>query len=469
MGAEKETIRQVRRTITKYNMIGRGDLTVVTVSGGPDSVCLLDILYELKDELAIELVIAHFNHGFRPDEDEAETRFVESLARSYNLSFEEKTANLDIKNENSSFEEVARHARYEFFEEVKERLRAQKVAVGHNLNDQAETVLMRLLRGSGPSGLGGIPPCRDKGIIRPLVEISRDEIESYLDRRGLSYVTDSSNLKTRYLRNKIRLELLPRLKRYQPRIIELLGQTAEIMRNDEAWLEEKAADWVKVKAEKKAETEIHIPLSSFFKLPCAFKNRVVRYAIKIIKGDLRGVSLRHIEAVNRVASGKKPQAQVNLSNGLTVKKIYDKMVFNITEKKEPENFKYFLNGPGTFQLKVLGCAVLLKEIQEQALPEKLRFPWTAFLNADHITYPLILRNFRPGDRFVPLGMTGHKKLKDFFIDLKISSEVRKQIPILTCEKTIIWVCGIRIDDRFKVTPGVKKILKVSFNKQPAIF
>jgi len=466
--AEKETIKQVRNTITKYNMIRRGDLIVVAVSGGPDSVCLLNVLHELKDKLGIELVVAHFNHGLRPGEDEAETRFVESLALSYNLPFEEKRVNLSIKAGNSSFEEMARHARYVFLEEVKERLAAQKIAVGHNLNDQAETVLMRLLRGSGPSGLAGIPPCRDKGIIRPLIEISRDKIESYLDGRGLTYVTDSSNLETRYLRNKIRLDLLPRLEKYQPRIVELLGQTAEIMRNDEAWFEIKAADWVKTKAKIKIDSEIHFPLSSFIKLPYALKNRVVRYAIKMTGGNLRGVSLRHIEAINQVAIGKKPQAQINLPNGLTVKRVYNKMVFITAENKEPEGFNYSLDGPGTFYLKALGCTISLKEVEDRALPEKFKSPWTAFLNADQIQYPLNVRNFRPGDRFVPLGMIGHKKLKDFFIDLKISSKARNHIPILIYEKTIIWVCGLRIDDRFKVTTDTKKILKVTFNKRPTI-
>ena len=468
MKAEKETIKQVRHTITKYNMIRRSDLIVVAVSGGPDSVCLLNILQELKDELGIELVVAHFNHGLRPGEDEAETRFVESLALSYNLPFEEKRVNLSIKAGNSSFEEMARHARYIFLEEVKERLAAQKIAVGHNLNDQAETLLMRLFRGSGPSGLAGIPPCRDKGIIRPLIEISSDKLESYLDGRNLTYMTDSSNLETRYLRNKIRLDLLPRLKKYQPRIVELLGQTAEIMRNDEAWLEIKAADWVKAKAKIKIDGEIHFPLSSFLKLPYALKNRVARYIIKMAVGNLRGVSLRHIEAINQVAIGKKPQAQINLPNGLTDKRVYDKMVFIRAENKEPEGFNYSLDGLGTFYLKALKCTISLVEVEDRTLPEKFKSPWTTFLNANNIQYPLNVRNFRPGDRFVPFGMRGHKKLKDFFIDLKISSKDRKHIPILTYEKTIIWVCGLRIDDRFKVTTDTKKILRVTFNKRPTV-
>ncbi len=464
---EIETLKKVRRTITKYNMINKSDLVIVAVSGGADSVCLLDILHELKDDLGIELVVAHFDHGLRPSEDEAEGRFVESLALSYNFLFESKKAHPSIETGNSSFEEIARHARYVFLEEVKDRLDAQKIAVAHNLNDQAETVLMRLFRGSGPSGLAGIPPCRDNEIIRPLIEIGRKEIEAYLDQRNLMFMTDSSNLETRYLRNKIRLELLPQLEKYQPRIVEILGKTAEIMRNDEAWVETKAADWLKAKAEKRTESEILIPLSSFIKLPYSLKNRILRHAIKMTGGDLRRVRLRHIEAINQMSVGKKPQAQINLPNRLIVNRVYNKMVFSAAGKREPKGFRYSLDGLGSFNLEALACTISLEEIEEPALP-KYKSSWTAFLNADHIIYPLVVRNFLPGDRFIPLGMTGHKKLKDFFIDLKISSEARKRIPILAHEKTIIWICGLRIDDRFKVTPDTKKILKFTFDKRPII-
>ena len=262
MGSINETIKKVRHTIIKYKMIRDGDRVIVAVSGGPDSVCLLDILQELEDELMIELVVAHFDHGLRPGEDGVENRFVESLAVALNLPFEIKKADPDMGQGGASLEERARHARYQFLEEVKEKFSAQKIAIGHNLNDQAETVLMRLLRGSGPSGLAGIPPCREEKIIRPLIEITRGEIESYLELKGLTHMTDSSNLQACYLRNKIRLELLPRLREYQPRIVELLGRTADIMRNDEAWLAARAEEWVEGSTETRGDGEIRIPLSS---------------------------------------------------------------------------------------------------------------------------------------------------------------------------------------------------------------
>lgn len=463
MGSINSTIKKVRHTIIKYNMIRGGDRVVVAVSGGPDSVCLLDILQELEDELRIELVVAHFDHGLRPDEDEAENRFVESLAVALTLPFETKKADPGMGQESPSVEERARHARYQFLEEVKAKFSAQKIATGHNLNDQAETVLMRLLRGSGPSGLAGIPPCREEKMIRPLIEITRGEIESYLERKGLTHITDSSNFQACYLRNKIRLELLPRLQEYQPRIVELLGRTADIMRNDEAWLAAGAEEWVERSTETKGDGEIRIPLSSFIILPEALKNRVIRYALKMTGGSLRRVSLRHIENINQMAMGKKPQALINLPNGIIAKKVYGRLIFTGAKDTRSEGFFYFLDGPGKFDLKALGRTILLTEMKKAALSDMGASRWCAFLNADHLTYPLVIRNVRPGDKFIPFGMSGHKKLKDFFMDLKVPSEARAQTPILFCRDIPVWVCGFRIDDRFKISPDTKKILKVTFD------
>ncbi|UCF85249.1 MAG: tRNA lysidine(34) synthetase TilS, partial [Desulfobacteraceae bacterium] len=428
-----------------------------------DSVCLLDILVAFRAELGIELVVAHFDHGLRPDEDEAETKFVKALAASLKLPFETKKADPGMGRGTASLEERARLARYQFLEELKERFSAERIAVGHNINDQAETVLMRLLRGSGPSGLAGIPPCRDEKIIRPLIEISRDEIESYLAQRELTYVTDSSNLQTRYLRNRIRLELIPLLKEYQPKIVELLGQTAEVMRDDEAWLAATAEEWVEGAIEASVEGEIRIPLSSFKVLPEALKNGIIRHALRITGGGLRRVNSRHIKGINQIVMGKRSQAFINLPNSITFRKVYDSLIFTAVKETGAGSFCYLLDGPGTFDLPALGRTVSLEEMENIALSDIGASPWTVFLNADRLIYPLMIRNFRPGDKFVPFGMSGHKKLKKFFIDSKVPSEVRRQTPILTYRDTPIWVCGLRIDDRFKVEPDTKKVLRVAIN------
>jgi tRNA(Ile)-lysidine synthase len=459
----KKTIEQVRHTISKYNMIASGDLVVIAVSGGPDSVCLLDILFKLKEELGIGIVVAHFNHGLRPDQDEYETRFVERMAMSFNVPFESEMADPAMFTEKGSLEERARNARYQFLRQVKRKVSAQKIAVGHNLNDQAETVLMRLLRGSGPSGLAGIPPNRDDEIVRPLIEIARSEIESYLSQVGLNYVTDASNLRTSYLRNRVRLELLPELRKYQPRIVELLGQTAEIMRSEDKLLVSKARTWVKEQSETDG-SKISIPITAFTRLPDALKNHVIRVALRMTGGNLRRVNLRHIAAVKHIAMGERPQSKVDLPNDMIARRVYDRLAFSKMENAQITDFFHFIEGPGTHELGNSRYTVSIKELENGELPDMKGSPWTVFLDADVINYPLVIRNFRKGDRFIPYGMRGHKKLKDFFIDLKIPYEERARIPIMSYKDKIIWVCGLRLDDRFKVKPDTRRVLKVTFDE-----
>jgi len=463
----KKTINKANQTINRYHMLRQGDRVVVAVSGGPDSVCLLDILNSLKDDLGIELIVAHLDHGLRPGEDEPETRFVEALAGSLDLPFKAGKAGPGIKQGRGSLEERARHARYEFLEKVKSSFSAQKIAVGHNLNDQAETILMRLLRGSGPSGLAGIPPIRDEKIIRPLIELTCSEIAVYLEQRGLAYMTDSSNLETRYLRNKIRLELLPELKKYQPRIVELLGQTGEIMRRDNEWLEAEAGTWVEKHAEITNNGQIQVHLPSFRELPEGLQNRIIRDILRITGKGLRRVSSRHIEAIHHAAMEGKAQSVFNLPNNIVVKKVYERLVFSVMKQTGPMEFRYLLDRPGTFHLDAPGYDISLRQIKKNALHDMKASPWTVFMNADLLDFPLLIRNSRPGDRFVPLGMNGHKKIKDLFIDLKVPSEERKRIPVLINKKTLIWVCGFRIDDRYKITPQTRNILIVSLKKSQA--
>ena len=463
MDTVKDTLRKVEHTISRYRMIERGDRVIVAVSGGADSVCLLDILCSLKEILGVELVVAHFVHGLRPDEDEYETDFVKSLAASFDCDFITKRADPDLRPETASLEERARDVRYRFLKEVKEQFSAQKIAMGHNLNDQAETILMRLLRGSGASGLSGIPPVRDSHVIRPLIEVSRSEIESYLSSRHLKHITDSSNFETRHLRNEIRLKLMPQLEKYQPKIVELLGRTAQITREENRWLEEKAERWIKKWAETGSDNEIVLPLSRFKGLPEPLKNHVLRQALKITEGTLRRISLLHIEAIKHVAAGAKPQAQVTLPNMLLVRRVYEKLIFSKGRAKSAGSFCYVIERPGAFDLEALGCTLLFEQLEKEVPLDLKTSPWTACLDADRITFPLMLRNFRPGDRFVPFGMTGRKKLKDFFVDMKVPSDVRARIPILTRGDELIWVCGLRIDDRFKVTSKTKRVLKVTFD------
>ena len=463
----EDIVQKIQKTISRYDMLASGDRVLVAVSGGPDSVVLLDVLDKLKETFSLEMVVAHFDHSLRPEDDERETRFVASLAASKNLPFMTQKALSPPATSGKSLEEEARNWRYEFLDHARDAHGAQKIALGHTLDDQAETVIMRLLRGSGPAGLSGIPPVRNHHIIRPLIEITRQEILDYIDRLDLQYITDPSNFEKHHLRNRIRLDLLPQLKTYQPRIVQILGQTAGIMRDETGWMETEAERWISEFVEVIGTEKYLVPLKALGVLAVAFQNQVIRQIIKGVQGGLRRISLRHIDAIKSLLEGR-PQAHLNLPNGVMVKKSYETLLFakksDEFEHQENNGFHHILNVPGVFNLDAISCTVTIEEIKTEEISSKdSSSPWVACFDADRIEYPLIVRSFLPGDRFVPLGMTGHKKVKDFFVDRKIPSHVRRRLPLLCQGKNPIWVCGLRIDNRFKVRSETEKVVRVSLS------
>jgi len=361
----------------------------------------------------------------------------------------------------ASWEEKARDARYAFLQAVREKHRAQKIAVGHTLDDQAETVLMRLLRGSGPTGLAGIPPCRDRTVIRPLLETRRIEIEAYAEARALRYVTDSTNIQTAYLRNRIRLELIPALQTYQPRLIEHLGRLASVLRNDSEYLEASAQAWIERETQGNPDDKLSISIPAFLRCPEPIRRRVTRRLLIQVKKTHRRVGQSHIASVVALARGDRPQGTLSLPQGIRVSRVYDRLILTKRAQEKPRQFQVSLEGPGEFYLEEAGRRVTIEEIRGDFQLNFSDLTWVGYLDADKAPFPLILRSPKPGDRFMPLGMAGHRKLKDFFIDLKVPSEERARTPILVWGITIICICGHRIDERFKVTPRTERILKIT--------
>jgi tRNA(Ile)-lysidine synthase len=453
-----DILQKVRRTISLHHMLEPGDKVVVAVSGGADSVCLLDILERLSPELRLQLIVAHLDHGLRPQEDEIETRFVEQLAAQKGAAFETEKAMLLKNLPGVSLEETAREVRYAFLERVKNKHQAQKIALGHQLNDQAETVLMRLLRGSGAKGLSGIPPRRG-ALIRPLLELETEEIRAYLRERGREFMTDSSNLAPHYLRNKIRLDLLPRLLEYQPRLVKRLGHLSALFQAENSYLEEQAENWIQGHAALTGDQPVTLILAPFLTAPAILQKYIVRLLITRVKKDLRRIHLGHIEAIIRLAQGRTQGTRLHLPNGLLVKRSYEKLLFLNRPEPEPALFSFWIPGPGRFEFKQIDRVFTLSE-HDTADQKPDESAQTAWLDADKITYPLLIRNFRPGDRFMPLGMSSEKKLKDFFIDQKIPRELRHTIPIILCGRDIIWIGACRIDDRYKVTEQTRRVLRI---------
>jgi tRNA(Ile)-lysidine synthase len=463
MGKMGDIIGKTRSTIARYGMAMPGDRVIVAVSGGPDSVCLLDVLNRLSQELEINLVAAHYDHGLRQDEDEIEAQLVKDIAASMCIPFEFEKAPAMLKD-SPSLEERARDARYAFLEKIRSKYGAQKIAMGHNLNDQAETVIIRLLRGSGPSGLAGIPPVRDNIIIRPLIETARDEIINYLKAKRIPFATDSSNTDKKHLRNRIRLELMPMLLEYQPRLFEHLGTISNIIRDEDEFLESMASEWIKSESIKAGHGDISAAVSSVKNLPAPLKNRVIRNLLKQVDGNVYPMEYDHVLSVLNLLDNEQPQCSIDLPNGITVKKIYNRLNFYSKSEEQHTEYSYLIKGTGTHRLGTSGQTLILEELESYPDIHTAGEKATAYLDADKVQFPLIARNFRPGDRFVPLGMKGHKKLKNFFIDLKVPSKKRALTPILTSGDKVVWVCGYRIDERFKVTAGTKRVLRVRLSQ-----
>jgi len=453
------TERLLLATIREHEMIGSDDRVVVAVSGGPDSVCLLEILVRLREILKASLIVAHLDHGLRPREDERETEFVETLARRLGIPCACERASQLANARGTCLEERARELRYRFFEGVLDKYHAQRVALGHNKNDQAETVVMNMLRGTGSAGLSGMPPVRENRYIRPLIHTTREEILAYLRERDLPYMTDSSNLETKYLRNRIRLELMPILLTYQPRLIDHLEDLAFLCREENQFMEQEAEKRLQEMIMLASEQAFDISIDALKGLPVPLKYRVIRGAIRRAKGNLRRMNLGHIRAVIELMTHRRPQARINLPGHIVVKRIYNKLRFCAGEDMKKAEFSYHIEGTGRFHLKAINRTITCEEIPRRGFTGPSPSDWQCFLDLETLRWPLIVRNFRPGDKFMPLGLNGFKKLKDLFIDKKIPHEQRKSIPILESNGDIVWVGGIRIDHRYRVREDTRKILR----------
>ena len=256
---------------------------------------------------------------------------------------------------------------------------------------------------------------------------------------------------------------MPRLLKMQPRLVEHLGHLADVLREENQYMDHRAEEWVLRTVGMPSEHEMTIPVSPFLALPAALRNRVIRFILGKVKKDLRRIDQDHIRAVYDLAAGEKPQGSLSLPRGLRVKRTYDALLVTRAPHRETPAFHYILGGPGETYIAEIGRSITISELKEKPGQIEDASPETAYLDGDKLRFPLILRNFEPGDRFVPLGMSGHMKVKDFFIDLKVPSDERASTPILVIGKNPVWIGGFRIDDRFKVTPDTKKILKATLS------
>jgi tRNA(Ile)-lysidine synthase len=458
-------LEKVKRFITENSLLTEGDKVVLAVSGGPDSLCLLYLLHSLASELKISLVVAHLNHGLRP-EGPFEAEGVAEIAAALSLPFE--LLEVDIPGYKKAYglsEEVAgRQARYSFLFDVAVRYGATKIALGHHLDDQAETVLLNVLRGTGVDGLAGILPIRTQAgvqLIRPLLCLRRSEIDAYCYDHGLQPYTDSSNLETNYTRNKLRHQLIPYLEEhYNPRVKEALFGLADLAAADRAYLQ-KMARRSYFKLAKIGHKETIIRRADFSLLPGALQGRVLRLALQRYLGG-KQVGRKHIqELLAFIKCARTGQQQ--LPGGAAAYLAYDQLILGRKIKRDQNGIEAIkLQVPGKVIVpgRVIIASRLIDKNDLSAWPPS-RFQ--AYLDYDTLPPgPLQVCSRLAGIRFHPQGAAGSKKLKDFLIDQKVPAHQRDRVPLVISGEKIIWVAGLRIDDSCKVTEETKCVLLLEY-------
>ncbi len=464
-------LQTIVKTVNVWRMVSPDESVLVGVSGGVDSVTLLAALHELTGQLGIRrLGVAHVNHGLRGKDADDEADFVVALAAEWRIPCYTKRVDAAgfAAGRGLCLEEAARQIRYNCLQAIAGRQGYDKIATGHHAGDNAELVLMNLLRGSGPAGLAGIPPIREK-IVRPLIELSRADILDFAASRNLSFVEDQTNTDLRFLRNRVRHQLLPHLKQeYNPGILENLNRTARIFRDEEAWQQERLQALFEQACLKEAPEKVTLSASFLHRQPRAVQRRLFRKAVEKINRNLRKIAFEHVEAICLCLEKNSP-FHLDLPGPLQVRRQDEVLHFfrSGTGPDPTENQGKFFHT--VFQEGFRNASVVLEEVhsridfsllKKEELPDIKRQKITvAFFDLEKLTPPLVIRNVLPGDRFSPLGLSGTQKIKDFFINNKIPPFRRKICPVLVSGASIIWLVGYRPAETAKITTDTRRVLK----------
>ena len=452
--------------IKARDLLSPGERIVVAVSGGPDSVALLACLVALSGRWDWEISIGHVNHGLRGTESEEDAAFVEQLGNHFSVPVSIRNVSLqkqDAKCAKRSFQAYAREVRYQALEHILQERGATKLATGHTADDQAETVLMWMLRGSGTGGLSGIPPKRGASIIRPLLGISRSQIMAYLKERHLTPRTDCSNSQPVYLRNRVRKDLIPQLKGYAPGIVNVLSRQSEMIREDHVYLEHMAAEAFRHICIIEDEREIQFDRTGLLALPLAIRRRVIRHGLQRMTGNTQGPRFEIIQRLLDLLENGQSGWALHI-NTVDVGREYDRLVFSKRGAIAPYDLSSFsfnemrVNIPGEVIWPLTGQHVTVSVKRASAVaPQSDSFEM--HFDADTFTPTLRLRNWQPGDVFRPKGMGGRqKKLQDFFSDIKLPRSQREKVPLFVSPEGILCVGGLRADERFQVSSSTTSVV-----------
>jgi tRNA(Ile)-lysidine synthase len=446
------TARKVARTITRHGMLAAGDRVLAAVSGGADSTALLHIMHAMGPRLGITLAVAHLNHGLRGRAADDDARFVESLAGRLGLVFHKERIRLDPSR--GSVEERGRQARYDFFQTLAEKYGYNKIALGHHMDDNAEAVLLHLLRGSGTRGLSGIPPVRGQRIIRPLIDLRRQEIIAFAREHGISFVQDASNADPRFDRNRIRQGLIPLLQRdFNPNVTAVLHRTADLCRQEEHWLQTLLAPILEETMESLDPRCMVLRTQRLSVEPPAVQRRLLRDGLHRWRGSLKRIGMDHIDALIELLGPQSEGKRLCLPNRIGVQRDGPRLRFTIrsgrgcTPSPAPD-YLYEIplsdENPCTVSVPESGLLFHFALLTGGDDPCRDAADGSAvWFDADRVIFPLCIRNFRPGDRMRPSGMQGHRKIKKIFNDRKIPAARRHGTPLLIGGREILWVVGVR--------------------------
>jgi tRNA(Ile)-lysidine synthase len=473
VGTGQKLQEKVLSYIQAQQLFYPGEKVVVAVSGGADSVCLLHLLHSIRTQLGIVLCLAHMDHGLRGDESASEAQYVARLASKLkiNSNIESRDVSTYRIQKKLSLEEAARELRYAFFAEVVAREEAGCVTVAHSRDDNIETMLLHILRGTGISGLRGLQPRtvlrigeerQVLNVMRPLLEVSRTEIEAYCREYKLRPRQDSSNLCTTFRRNRIRHELIPALKTYNPRIEEALLRLGAIADEHMAYIEEQSSQiWGDIIEEYGGTLSLDSKMLGH--LPGVLQRQLLRWSVKYLCGDTRDLEAEHLEEMIKFL--RKPSGKVlHLPHGLRLHRWHDHLLLRLEDTDicplPPLKKEYSIKVPGTTSLP--GWHIRTKILDKQ--PQNLEVGFTAHFDLEKTGLDLRLRARRRGDIFQPLGMRGPKKLQHFMSDARIPAAWRDSVPLVCAVENIIWVAGWRIADPCKITASTKKIINISLQR-----